>query len=380
MEMSHQKIFIVVNVDWFFLSHRLPIGLAAKDAGYDVTIVCADTGKLDIIKGYGFHVIKLPISRGMSTYFNELKSLLFLIKLYKNISGGIIHHVGLKLILFGSIAHRLSFSKAKIVNALSGAGTLFATENSTNVGLKFLLSVFSFLSRRDTTYIFQNKDDVLLFKNILGEHINHFIIKGAGVDLNEFSFSPCLIKKPYIFLFVGRLLREKGVFEFLKAARAVMETAHKEDCKFVVLGDFDKDNPSGIKEEDLVPYYESIEFVGYSKNVANWIKESFCVILPSYREGLPKSLIEACAVGRPIITTDAIGCRETVKDGQNGFLVPLYSSEAIVERVLELIKDPNQAKKMGLISRILAETDFDVNIICSQTLNVYRRVFEEKVN
>ena len=372
MALGFKKLFMVVNVDWFFLSHRLPIALAAKNAGYQVTIVTGDTGKLPQIASYGLDTIKFPFKRNKSSILNELKALLFLAKLYRQQNPSIVHLVGFKLILFGTIARFLSGKKPKIVNALSGAGTLFTNGQGLPLSIAVLLKLFNFSSRKEDHYIFQNEDDLALFKTICPKVATFTLIKGSGVDLKQFQATPLPQNTPKQIIFVGRILREKGVFELIEAANSLKKELIGK-VKFIFIGDIDQDNPSSLSTLEMNNLMDNdyTEWHGHQKNVFEYIKNAYLVVLPSYREGLPKTLIEACAVGRPIITTDTVGCKEVVTQGENGFLVPVKDSKILAEKIKFMIENPTIAQEMGIQGRKRAETEFDLDIIINKTLAIY---------
>lgn len=379
-KMELKSIYYVVNVDWFFLSHRLPLALDAQKRGYDVTIVTNDTGNSDIIRNYGFSFIHLPIDRGYSNLLNELKVFFFLFKLYLFNKPTIIHQVGLKVIIFGSIAHALSFSKSCLVNALSGAGTMF-TGTHTKKTFTVLLKIFKLFSKKKTHYIFQNSEDLLLFKKLLMTNLqNVAIIKGSGVDVNLFNYKKVETKGIKTILFVGRMLKEKGVIELFEAAKILREKYFGK-IRFIFVGAIDNYNPSGISQELINSYLvcNYIEWEGYKKEVREYMEKSYLVILPSYREGLPKSLIEACAVGRAIITTNAVGCKDVVEDGVNGLLVPVKSSKEIASKIKFLVKNEKLVDYMGIESRKKAVNEFSLEKIILDTNEVYEdAVFSNK--
>jgi glycosyltransferase involved in cell wall biosynthesis len=375
MALEAKKLFLVVNVDWFFLSHRLPIALAAKQAGYQVTIVTGDTGKLDQIATYGLGVVRFPFKRNKSSIFNELKALVFLAKLYRQQKPDLVHLVGFKLILFGTIARLLSGQRIKIVNALSGAGTLFTNDQALPLSVSVLIKLFNFSSQKKDHYIFQNSDDLTLFKTIAPKVDIYTIIKGSGVDLQKFYQTVLPESLPKQVIFVGRVLKEKGIFELIQAANLLKDQLMGK-AKFVFIGDIDQDNPSSLSVDQMENLMDGdyTQWHGHQTNVFEYIQNSYLVVLPSYREGLPKTLIEACAVGRPIVTTDTVGCKEVVTEGQNGYLVPVKDINLLAQRIKFLIENPDIAQKMAQNSRTRAELEFDLAIVTQKTLGIYNKL------
>lgn len=369
------KLYIVVNVDWFFLSHRKEIALAAQKEGYDVTIVTKDTGKIADIKALGLKVIDLPMSRSGKNITEEFSTLYFLYKLYKREKPDVVHHVGLKTIMWGTLAAK--FAKVKgVVNAVSGLGTIFSVENKSFIS-RMLTQVLRYSHKQNNLFvIFQNKEDESLFlNNSIIKKNQSCMIKGSGVDLNSFNYTPEIPSEKIKVLLTARMIIEKGIFVLTDAAQ-LLESDYKDKVQFLLCGGID-DNPKAIKEEDLksVCDGEYICWLGYRTDVLELLKASHIVAFPSYyKEGLPKSLIEATAVGRPVITTDSIGCKETVEEGFNGFKIPVKDSQTLASCLKRLIDDPELRIKMGKNSRILAERDFSIENVISKHLEIYNKL------
>jgi len=373
------KLFIVVNVDWFFLSHRKEIALAAQKEGYDVTIVTYNTGMKFVIEDLGLKVIDLPMSRSGKNIFEELSTLIYLYKLYKKEKPNIVHHVGLKTIVWGTLAAKLANVKG-IVNAVSGLGVVFSQDN-TSLGSKILMCFLRFSHHHNNLIvIFQNDEDKSLFLNnhIIREK-QGYMIKGSGVDLNHFCYTPEPQTGKIKILLTARMIIEKGIFVLVDAAK-LLKDEYQNQIQFLLCGGID-DNPNAINEEDLksVCDGEYICWLGYRTDVLDLLKKSNIVAFPSYyKEGLPKSLIEATAVGRPIITTDSIGCKETVIEGYNGFLVPIKNSEILADRLKLLIDDSQLRIIMGKNSRCFAEKEFSILNVINKHLEIYRQLIQKK--
>jgi glycosyltransferase involved in cell wall biosynthesis len=367
----NKRLFLIVNVDWFFLSHRLPLALKAKEEGWNVTIVTKNTDKKNEIEDYGLSFINFEFNRSSTNPLNLFISSYKLFKLYKSLKPDIVHHVTLKVCIVGGIAAK--FAKLKgIVNAVTGLGYGFSTGNSI---VKYTLkNLFKFASKGKNVHnIFQNNDDK---DEITGYHelknFNYSIIKGVGVNLKEYNFFPendGIIK----IILPARLLYDKGVIEFIKAAILLKKEAYGK-AKFYLVGSLDPENKAGIKENEiqslLIDNY--IIWEGHSTNMISTIKSASIVVLPSYREGLPKVLIEAAAIGRPIITTNAPGCKECVNDHVNGFIVPVKDSNILASKMKQLIFDKGLRVKMGKESRKIAEKEFCEQKVIQQTINIYK--------
>lgn len=369
----NKALFIVVNVDWFFLSHRLPIALAAKEKGYTVTIVSKDTGKREEIEALGLRFINVDFERSGANPLHEFRCIKILYKIYKSEKPDIIHHVTLKASLLGCLAAKLSGIK-RVVNAISGFGYNF-TDERTGIKQRIIRTMMNMAFKsKKFHFIFQNPDDINQFMkfNFVSESQIH-LIKGSGVDLNKFTYEKPISKEKVQVILPARMLYDKGIIEFIQAAKKIKDKV-VDKAEFVLVGDCDTINLSGIKEEDIkreidVPF---LNWIGFKKDIFSVIKNSDIVVLPSYREGLPKSLIEACAVGRPIVTTDVEGCRECVIEGYNGYLVPAKNIETLSEKMEDLINDPEKRTRMGLNGRILAEKNFSIDSVIREHLRIYK--------
>lgn len=370
-----KKLFIVVNVDWFFLSHRLPVALAAQKAGWDVTIVTADTGKLKDIEAKGLKVINLPMSRSGMNIKEELVTLNFLRKLYKREKPDVVHHVGMKTILWGTLAAKFAGVNG-VANAISGLGGFFAEDNK-GLMARVIPKVLKFShNRKNLLCIFQNNEDKGLYvKNGIIKEEQARYIKGSGADLKEFCYTPEPSVGNIRVILTARMIVEKGVFILIEAAEK-LRSKYEDKVEFLLVGGID-DHPGAITKEQLDAACDGryIQWLGYRTDVKALLQQSHIVALPSYyMEGLPKSLIEACAVGRPIITTQSIGCKDTVDDGVNGFLIPTKDVDVLAEKLQLLIDDAELRMKMGTASRKKAERDFSLDMVIEKHLKIYQEL------
>jgi glycosyltransferase involved in cell wall biosynthesis len=368
-----QRLFMVVNVDWFFLSHRLPVALAAKKAGYDVTIVTCDTGRGQEIKNHGLNFIDLPFKRSGTNIMYEMKCIRLLKAVYEKHKPDLLHHVTIKVALYGSIAARLS-KAGGVVNAISGLGYNF-TGDRKGFTQRVLLFMMKFgFKRKNMHFIFQNEDDINTFKSLnLVEDKQVTLIKGSGVDLQEFTATPLMPDSGKVKVVLpARMLYDKGVIEFIEAAK-LLKNQLSDKAEFILAGDVDRENLAAIPDEKIQSLMDGnyLRWIGFQKDMVGLLKAADIVVLPSYREGLPKSLIEAAAIGRPIITTDVPGCRECVVDGYNGYLVPAKDEHRLAGAMLELIKDRDLQVQMGRHSRILAEKEFSIDKVIRETTAIY---------
>ncbi len=372
--MKH-KLFIVSNTDWAFLSHRLPIALAAVDNNFDITILTKDSGRRKEIESYGFNFIEIPFNRSINNIFHEIKCIALLYLAYLKYKPDVIHHVYLKACIFGSIAAKL-VRKKEVINAICGLGYTFTNNRRGIKQIIMKLLIKMALTSKKFHYIFQNPDDILDFQKLnLFSNDQIHLIKGTGIDLKKFTYQHEPIKKKIRFILPARMLYDKGVEEFVNAAKKIKKEVNLK-AEFILVGDIDPGNPANIDKDKLLhlidrPY---IDWIGFRNNMFKELKNSHIVVLPSYREGLPKTLIEACALGRPIITTDSQGCRECVIDGYNGFLVPVKDVDILAEKMKLFIFNPEKRKMMGKNSRMLAEKTFSLTHAISEHFSIYNQL------
>ena len=264
------------------------------------------------------------------------------------------------------------------VNAVSGLGVAFSTDSKSYItkGIIALLKLGH--HRKQLQVIFQNHEDESLFlqSKIIKKEQSEFI-KGSGVDLNEFKRTPLPQHDVVRILFTGRMVEEKGVMILLEAAESLRKK-YEGKIEFVLCGGL-SNNPMAMKENYLLSHSDGkyIKWLGFRKDIKEQLKNSDIVAFPSYyREGVPKSLIEATAIGRPIVTTNSIGCRDTVEDGCNGFLVPIKDSKSLADKLEVLICDKELRENMGLQSRRIAERDFSIENVVAKHINIYKSLID----
>jgi len=367
------KILYLVSEDQSFCTHRLDLAKAAKKSGYEVVVVTKVTQYEDEIISNGFKLINLNLSRSASRPLRDFFTLLKLIQIYKKEKPDIVHHVTLKVVLLGTIATLFS-GKIVSINAFTGLGFVFSSSQIKAKIIRLLIRpvLKALLRRKNAWMIFQNPDDLELFNNLgLIEPDRSVIIRGSGVDINEFEQTPDVNNIPVIML-ASRMLWDKGVGEFVNAAKR----AHEENlkAKFIIVGDIDKDNPMSISVSTLKKWTDEgyITWDGHSNNMSEKLSSASVVCLPSYREGLPKVLLEGAAIGRPLIATDVPGCREIIINNVNGILVKLKDVDSLYNAIKVLVSNSEMRFRMGQESRALIETKLSANIINTQTLDLYK--------
>ena len=368
----NQKLLLVVNEDRFFLSHRKEIALAAQKTGWDVTVVCKDTGRRREVEDLGLKMLELPINPTGMNLRQELKTFWFLYTLYKKNKDSVIHHVGLKDILWGGLAAKLTGVRGA-VNAVSGLGAIFSG-NKIGITAKGILAVMRFSNcRKRVKVIFQNYEDRNLFlqHRVVTEDQIAFI-KGSGVDLNEFKYVPEPESETLKVVFTARMVKEKGVIEVIEAAESLRKE-YEGRVEFWLCGRLAV-NTDAVSKEELESRCDGkyIKWLDFQKDIKSILEQCHIMVFPSYyREGVPKSLIDACAVGRPIVTTNSIGCKDVVDDGVNGFLIPVKDSEALAQKLRILIEDKALRVKMGKAARAKAEQEFALENVIKKHLEIY---------
>lgn len=369
----HSKILYIVNVDWFFISHRLPIAIEAKNNGYDVHVACAVTDNSDYLTKLGFTVHDLPLSRSGVGFFSEVKSIYSIYGLIRKLSPEVLHMITIKPVLYGGLISRF-FSVKKRIASISGLGYVFISETVKARFLRYIVvALYRIgLSKINTFVIFQNSSDKALFlKEKIISKEQTFLIRGSGVNLLEYKYHPEPKGKPVV-MFLARLLKDKGLIEFLEAAKFLK--SQNIDARFVLVGDIDLHNPNSITKEELSLYIKdgTVEAWGYSKHVQEIIPKSNIMVLPSYREGLPKSLIEAAACGRAVITTDVPGCRDAIEKDVTGLLVEPKNVKSLADAIFLLLNNDELREQFGLAGRKLAEQHFDIKDVVNKHMDIYR--------
>lgn len=370
------KLFIIVNQDSFFLSHRKPVAEEALAQGYDVTIVAQDTGRSADIKALGLGFIDLPIDKAGVNPLKEASTFWFLYRLFLREKPDIVHNVGLKAILWGGLAARLA-GVSGIVSAVSGLGVLFSPDYPHQSLRMAVTSVLKYIHRSEgVCCIFHNLEDrdVLLKAGVVKEQ-QCFRTMGSGIDLNEYAYCPEPSEGKIHVLFTARMVEDKGVLVLVDAASRLKDE-FAESVDFILCGGLDT-NPNAITKEQLESLCDGtyIKWLGMRSDVLRLLRESHIFAFPSYyKEGLPKSCIEAAAVGRPVVTCDSTGCRDAVEDGTTGFLVPVKDSGALADRLRWLITHPQERKQMGEAARAFAEKTFAIKEVVDTHMDIYRRI------
>lgn len=375
--MLNKKLLFVVNDDWFFISHRLPIAIKAKELGYDVHVATGSYEGKSKIETYGFTHHVFSIARAKVNPFQDLLTIRSLFSLYRSIKPDIVHHITIKPVLYGGIAARLAGVKS-VVSAISGLGVIFIEQGIIPSLKRIIVSALYRLGlgHKNSITITQNIDDQEVIAKLTGLPSSQLrLIKGSGVDLDKFQMTPLpngTIKKVVL---IARMLRDKGIGEFHQAALLLKK--NYPNVNFVLAGGT-HDNPASYSKEQLNEWNSegNIQWIGHQDDVINIIENANVVVLPSYREGLPKVLLEAAAIGRPVITTDVPGCRDAIIEGQTGLLVPVKNAIALAEAIAVLIDNPAMCQELGRGGRLLMENEFSIDKVVGDHIKIYTECFE----
>jgi len=367
-----KRLIYIVSEDWVFVSHRLTLAKQAIKDGYDVAAITNISNHEDVLLSAGLKVFNINFYRSFKRPFSDIHSIYQLIKLFRLLKPEVIHNIGLKISLISSIAAFIARVPV-VINAYTGLGYVFSSNDMLARVIRLLLnSPLKYLNHRASTWVvFQNEDDEALFENSnLINKERTLLIKGSGVDVNEFPFSDELPGQLKVML-ASRLLWDKGVGEFIEASRQ-LKISYPE-VTFVLVGDVDEQNPLSLTKEIIDSWVNEgfIEWWGHKQNMPEVLKLAHIVALPSYREGLPKVLLEAASIGRALVAADVPGCREIVRDGVNGFLVQAKESKCLAEAIEKLILNKELRTQMGLKSREIIETELSSEIINKQFIELY---------
>lgn len=366
-------LLIVVNDAGFFLSHRLPVAESARKEGFLVHVATQEGCAVERLLALGFSHHALPLSRSGKSPLGELKALLAIWKLCWRLRPDVLHLVTIKPVLYGGIAARLSPVKG-VLAAISGLGFIFMAEGRKAALLRSLVAFLYRLAlgKRNLRAVFQNPDDQRALTGLGAITEQKSVrIRGSGVDLSQYQYLPEDPGIPVVTL-AARLLRDKGVLEFVEAARLL--AARGIQARFQLVGDPDPGNPTSIQEGDIADWQEhgTVHCLGHQSDIASVFAHSHIVVLPSYREGLPKVLVEAAACGRAVVTTDVPGCRDAIEADVTGLLVPVRDSERLADAIERLLNDKELRQQMGAAGRALAERAFAIESIVAQHLDIYR--------
>jgi glycosyltransferase involved in cell wall biosynthesis len=368
-----KRLLFFVPEDRFFLSHFLARGRAAQAAGFDVVVLGREGKHADAIRAEGMRFIGLPLRRDRLNPVREFfRVFLQVLKVYRQERPDVAHHVALRPIFHGSLAARLLRIRG-VINAPVGMGYVFSSDQLKARVLRPIVRTLLrlLLHPPGAMVVFENPDDLRANARLGTVREDECIlIRGAGVDVDAFRPHAVTSEVPVVTL-AARMLRDKGVEEFAEAARALASRGVR--ARFRLAGGLDPTNPTGIPEAQLRAWHEEgiVEWLGHCTDMPAVWGATDIACLPSYREGLPKALLEALACGLPVVATDVPGCRETVEPGANGLLVPARDSEALAQALESLIVSPQLRERYGRRSREKAVAEFADAVVVTATLRLY---------
>ena len=370
------KVAFFVTEDYFFLSHRLPMARAARDAGYDVCVVANDTGRAQAVRDLGFDFIALPARRNSINPLGVFGVILRIITILRTLRPDLVHNVALKPIFLVGLSSFFS-PHCRYLHAVTGLGTVFLGTGPRMWLVRFALcTVLRWLSRQDNHYfLFQNSDDLndLRRRGLrLGERAT--IIRGSGVESDNFSPLPDPEGARLCIGFMGRMLFDKGVRELRAAYRLVR--AQGTEVDLFLAGQPDPANPASLSPDDMADWVaeDGVHWLGQVDDIKAFWARVHVAVLPSYREGLPLSLLEAAACGRALIATDAPGCREIAQHEVTALTIPVKEITPLAEAIVRLAQDHTLRQNLAQAARAQVDAHFSARIIARDLIALYARI------
>lgn len=365
------NIVISANTSWYIYNFRMNTILSLVAQGYRVIAIAPKDEHSNKLLGLGCEFIHINIDQGGTNPLKDILSFFGFVNLYRKIRPAVVLNFTPKNNIYSTLAANLV--GAKSINNIAGLGMVFINENLT---AKLARLLYRVSQPKAHTIFFQNEDDRALFaKHKLAPLEITDRVPGSGADLTRFAVSPSQDDDVVRFLLIARMLYDKGIGHYVEAARE-LKAKYGNTVEFRLLGFLDVNNPSAVSKQDMQSWVDEgiVNYLGTSDSVEKEIAQVDCMVLPSfYREGVPKSLLEACAMGKPIVTTDNVGCRETVDDGINGYLCEPRSTKSLVEKLdLMITHSHEQRLEMGLQSRTKVENEFDEKIVINKYLEAVK--------
>ena len=365
------KILLFANTDWYLYNFRLSLAKDLRDLGHEVILLSPPGNFQKLLQENGFQLISFPFSRQGTNPLYEIWTLWQLIRTYHKVRPDIVHHFTIKSVIYGSLAaHFLQIPG--IINSITGLGHLFIDPSPLTRILRIIAKWLYRISLRGTQVIFENPADrdIFIQNHLLKAEHSHLIL-GTGVDVEKFHPVTKNNNIPVV-LFSSRMLATKGVLEYMEAVRILKQNGF--EARFALAGTTDSGNPASVTDRQIASWNQSglVEWWGWREDMPNTLAQTDIFCLPSYREGVPNALIEACACGLPIVTTDVPGCRDVVTHGLNGLLVPVRNASALAEALGTLLADPNLCRSMGTAGREIAMNKFSLTKVNAETLDVYK--------
>ena len=369
------NILIVSNTSWYLYNFRLGLIKLLLERGYEVSTLAPQDESSANLQDAGCRHIHLEMDNKGVNPLSDLTMKRKLSRIYSEISPDLVVHYTIKPVIYGSMA--AANIGIPFINNITGLGTAFIKKN----WVTWLVKRLYRLSQKKANHVlFQNADDRELFgrEKLIPEDVTQEVVPGTGIDTDHFNVRPYPESNPVTFLLIARMLWDKGVGEFVEAARQIK--LEFSDVRFQLLGFLDVSNRTAISRRQMHIWTEQgvIDYLGETDDVRQHIAFSSCVVLPSYREGLPRTLLEAAAMGRPIIATDVTGCREVVEHGVNGYLCKVRDANDLAERMKDMIRlSIDERREMGLKGREKVEREFNERVIVARIIEIINRLIDK---
>jgi glycosyltransferase involved in cell wall biosynthesis len=369
------RIGIVSNTTWNIFNFRLNIISRLLEEGFEVFVIAPVDEYITYKERFPTvkHISLKYLNRSGKNPFQEIILIEEFRRKYKKLKLDLVLHYTHKPNIYGTIGAKINGIKS--ISVITGLGYVFINKGIANFITK---NLYRISARINSKIVFQNNDDLLYFKKlrIVSDPAKCSVIKGSGLSLEKYKKHEWNVSESTVFTFIGRLLKDKGIYEFVQSAAILKKKYPK--LIFKVIGELDVDNPTSISRGVLSDWINSglIKYEGFQKNVIPHLENAHCIILPSYREGMPRVVMEAQAVGRPVITTDVPGCRESIDDNISGYLVKVKSTEALVEGIEKFIKlTQKQRIEMGNKGRLKAEKEYSDKVVGQKIIELIQEVF-----
>lgn len=359
-----QRVCLVSNTAWSIYNYRRTLLHRLLNAGYQVTVIAPRDAAFARLSEIGCQCVDLPLASKGTRVREDLGTLLALYRLYRRVQPTLIFHYTIKPNIYGTLAAALA--RRASVAVTTGLGYVFLHDNRTARIAKALYRL-AFRFAREVWFLNRDDHDTFLREHLLAHPERARLLKGEGVDLAHFAFTPLPARDTFAFLLIGRLLWDKGVGEYVEAARRLR--ARYPQARFRLLGPVGVDNPSAIEHEQLQRWVDAglVEYLGQADDVREAIAAADSIVLPSYREGMPRTLLEAAAMGRPIIATDVPGCRDVVDDGSTGLLCAPRDADALAAAMARLLDmSPAERSTLAHAARAKASREFDENQVVTR--------------
>ncbi|HIF9343143.1 TPA: glycosyltransferase family 4 protein [Photobacterium damselae] len=371
-----KSIVISANTSWYLYNFRRNTILSLLDKGYSVTAIAPRDSYSEKLELLGAKFININIEQGGTNPINDLKTLKNFNDIYSSGNYDVVLNFTPKNNIYSTLAAKKN--NIKVINNIAGLGVLFINENITS---KIARLLYKISQRKADKIFFQNEDDKKLFlQHGLAKEAITDRLPGSGADLSRFELTPTSDDGVVRFLLIARMLYDKGIGHYVEAARE-LKAKYDDKVEFNLLGFLAVENPSAVSKEDMQGWVDEgiVNYLGVSDEVEKEIAKADCMVLPSYyREGVPKSLLEAGAMGKPIVTTNNVGCRETVDDGINGYLCDVRSTSSLIECLDKMINHTHQERvEMGVRSREKIEREFDEKIVINKYLDAINVLLKE---